>query len=116
MDKGYDSEAIHLLTREQLQAVAIIPLRHRKRKRVKGKFRRKMLQEFDRNLYHKRNLAETMFSVLKRKYGEEIKARKYWNQVIEVKIKLIVHNIDKYVKILFFVRLRISTEPKCAKF
>jgi transposase len=111
MDKGYDSEAIHSLTREQLQAVAIIPLRYRKRKRIKGKFRRKMVQEFDRNLYHKRNLVETMFSVLKRKYGEEIKARKYWNQITEVKIKLIVHNIDKYVKILFFVRLRISTEP-----
>jgi len=45
----------------------MIPLRHRKRKRIKGKFRRKMVQEFDRELYHKRNLVETMFSVLKKK-------------------------------------------------
>jgi hypothetical protein len=43
MDKGYGSEAIHSLTREQLQAVAMIPLRHRKRKRVKGHYHRKML-------------------------------------------------------------------------
>ncbi len=35
MDKAYDSEAIHSLTREQLHAVAIIPLRQRKRKRIK---------------------------------------------------------------------------------
>jgi transposase len=111
MDKAYDSEAIHSLTREQLHAVAMIPLRQRKRKRIKGKFRRKMVQEFDRKLYHKRNLVETMFSVLKRKYGEQTKAKKYWNQVTEVKIKVIVHNIDKYVKMLLFVQIRISTEP-----
>ncbi|TGC06296.1 transposase, partial [Methanolobus halotolerans] len=70
MDKGYDSEAIHSLTREQLQAIAIIPLRQRKRKRIKGYYRRKMIKEFDEELYHNRNLVETMFSVLKRKYGE----------------------------------------------
>jgi hypothetical protein len=111
MDKGYDSEAIHSLTREQLQAVAIIPLRHRKRKRIKGKFRRKMVQEFDRNLYHKRNLVETMFSVLKRKYGEEIKARKYWNQIVEIKLKIIIQNLDRYIKVIYSIQLRISTKP-----
>ncbi|MBZ4646320.1 MAG: transposase family protein [Clostridia bacterium] len=111
IDKAYDSEAIHSLTKEQLNAVAMIPLRQSKRKRIKGKFRRKILQQFDRKLYHRINLVETMFSTLKRKYGEEINVRKYWNQVTEVKIKLIVHNIDKYVKIVFFVQLRISTEP-----
>lgn len=81
MDKGYDSEAIHWLTREQLNAVAIIPLRQRKRKRIKGHYRRKMILDFDEELYHRRNLVETAFSVLRRKYGEEIKSRKYWNQV-----------------------------------
>jgi predicted enzyme involved in methoxymalonyl-ACP biosynthesis len=97
-----------------LHAISIIPLRQRRRKEIKGYYRRKMILEFDEELYHNRNMVETMFSVLKRKYGEEIKARKYWNQVTEVKIKLIVHNIDKYVKILLFVRLRISTEPEFA--
>jgi stress response protein YsnF len=52
-----------------------------------------------------------MFSVLKRKYGERIKARKYWDQVTEVKIEKIVHNIEKHVKIVLFFRLRIYTEP-----
>jgi hypothetical protein len=38
-------------------------------------YRRKMPHEFDEELYHNRNLVETMFSVLKRKYSEEIKEK-----------------------------------------
>jgi hypothetical protein len=37
MDKGYDSEKIHFLIRENIKADSIIPLRVRKRKRIKGK-------------------------------------------------------------------------------
>jgi hypothetical protein len=33
-----------------------------------------------------------MVSVLKRKYGEELRATKYRNQVKEVKFKLLIHN------------------------
>ncbi len=112
MDKGYDSEEIHSLVREELEAIAMIPLRERKRKKIKGKYRRKMIQEFEKVLYHIRNLAETMFSVIKRKYGEEIKARGYWNQVKEVKIKLLIHNLDRYVKVRYIAQMSISTEPK----
>ena len=67
--------------------------------------------EFNRELYHTRNLVETMFSVLKRKYSEEIRAKKYWNQLKEVKLKLLVDNLDRYVKVIFVVKIRISTEP-----
>ena len=112
MDKGYDSEEIHSITREQLEAIAIIPLRQRKRKKIKGKYRRKMVWEFDKALYHNRNLVETMFSVLKRKYSEEVRAKRYWNQLKEVKFKLLVHNLDRYVKVIFVIQMRISTEPK----
>ena len=55
---------------------------------------------------------KTMFSVLKRKYGEEIKAKNYWNQVKEVKIKLLIHNLDRHVKVICIAQMRISTEPK----
>ncbi|MBN1133792.1 MAG: IS5/IS1182 family transposase, partial [Methanosarcinaceae archaeon] len=58
-----------------------------------------------------RNLVETMFSVLKRKYSEEIRAKKYWNQAKEIKFKLLVHNLDRYVKVIFIVQMRISTKP-----
>ncbi|NPE32045.1 IS5 family transposase, partial [Methanococcoides sp. SA1] len=111
MDKGYDSEGIHSLAREKLGSISMIPLRQRKRKKIKGKYRRKMIWEFDEELYHNRNLVETMFSVLKRKYGEEIRAKKYWNQLKEIKFKLLVHNLDRYVQVIFIIQMRISTEP-----
>jgi hypothetical protein len=41
-NKGYDLENIHLLVREQLKAIAVVPLRQRKRKRIRGKYRRKL--------------------------------------------------------------------------
>jgi len=69
-------------------------------------------QTWDETLYHYRNLVETMFSVLKRRYGEEVRAKKYRNQIKEVKFKLLVHNLDRYVKVIFIVQVRISTEPK----
>jgi transposase len=81
MDKGYDSEKIHELTRDKLGSTAMIPLRKLERKRIKGRSRRKIKHEFGECLYHQRNLVETMFSVLKRKYGESLCARKYRNQV-----------------------------------
>lgn len=70
-----------------------------------------MVKEFDEELYHNRNLVETMFSVIKRKYGEEVKARKYWNQVKEIKMKLIVQKLGRCAKVVYTIQIRISTEP-----
>lgn len=44
MDKGYDSEKIHALIREEIKAESIIPLRVRKRKKIKGKYRKQFIQ------------------------------------------------------------------------
>ncbi|MFY9340497.1 MAG: IS5/IS1182 family transposase, partial [Methanosarcina flavescens] len=41
-----------------------------------------------------------------------LRARKVRNQVKEVKVKLIVYNINKKVIQLLWIKLRISTEPK----
>lgn len=76
MDKGCDSEVIHRLVRDGLGSDSVIPLRERNRKKVKGRYRRQMSQGFNRELYHRRNLVETAFSVLKRRYGESRRARK----------------------------------------
>jgi hypothetical protein len=40
-----------------------------------------------------------------------IKARGYWNQVKKVKIKLLKHNLDRYVKVRYIAQMSISTEP-----
>lgn len=47
---------------------------------------------------YRRSIVEIVFSVVKRRYGEEIRSRKYRNQVKETKIKLIIHNIDRHIK------------------
>ncbi|MDI6859873.1 MAG: hypothetical protein QMC85_05195 [Methanocellales archaeon] len=35
--------------------------------------------------------------MLKRRYGESLKARRYRNQVKEIKVKLVIYNIDRAV-------------------
>lgn len=107
MDKGYDSESIHRLIRDDLQSFSIIPVRTRKRKRIMGEYRRELASSFDEHLYHRRNLVETAFSVLKRKFGECLKSRKYRNQVKEIKIKIILYNIGKIPQ-SFFVFIKIE--------
>ncbi len=65
MDKGYDSEEIHALIREEIKADSIIPLRVRKRKRINGKYRKQLHIEFDKITYNRRNIVETIISVIK---------------------------------------------------
>ena len=97
MDKGYDSEDIHKLIHETLNSCSLIPVRNRKRKRVSGYYRRRLAQSFDEEQYHQRSKVETVFSVLKRKFGESLKARKYHLQVKEIKIKMILYNISRFI-------------------
>ena len=107
MDKGYDSEEIHRLIRDTLNSCSLIPIRNRKRKRISGYYRRKMVSLFDSDQYHQRNKVETVFSVLKRRFGESLKSRKYRLQVKEIKIKVILYNLSRMMK-LFCVLVLIE--------
>jgi transposase len=57
-------------------------------------------EEFDRN-YHCRSNAESVFSALKRKFGENIRSRKPVAQVNEVLCKLIAYNLTVVVHEMF---------------
>ncbi|MDO9036298.1 MAG: hypothetical protein Q7U51_14000 [Methanoregula sp.] len=46
-----------------------------------------------------------MFSVLKRKFGESLKARKYRLQVKEIKIKVILYNLSRMISTFAFLIL-----------
>ena len=105
MDKGYDSEEIHELIRDTLNSCSLIPVRDRKRKRIFGYYRRSIAQSFDRVKYHQRNKVETVFSVLKRKFGESLKARKFRLQVKEIKCKVILYNLSRMILIFSFLIL-----------
>jgi len=114
MDKGYDSEEIHELIRDSLQACSLIPVRNRKRKRISGYYRRRIAQSFDQEKYHQRNMVETVFSVLKRKFGESIKARKYQLQIKEIKIKVILYNLLRAI-LLFSILIVIEGFYKASR-
>src|SRR5271169_1932470 len=110
MDKGYDSEKIHSIIREEIKADSIMPVRERKRKEISGKSRKQLNLVFDKIKYDQRDIVETIFSVVKRKLGEALRARKFHYQVKEIKIKLIVYNINKKVIEIICIKLRINTD------
>jgi hypothetical protein len=64
--------------------------------------------EFDEELYLTepgRNNVLCPEKICGRTQGKE-----YWNQLIEVKLKLTVRNLDRYVKSVYVIKIRISTE------
>jgi hypothetical protein len=75
MDKGHDYVEIHSLIWDALNSRSLIPFRDRKRKRISGYYRLKMMMMFNPDHYHQRNKVETVFSRLKRKFGKSLKAR-----------------------------------------
>jgi len=95
MEKGYDAEELHRLIRETLGDDSVILLRNRKRKRVNGRYRKLLSMEFDEAVYNRRNLAETIFSVMKWQYGDSVRARKYRSQVKEIKARVVIYNIGR---------------------
>ena len=59
-----------------------------------------------------RNKVETVFFVLKRKFGESLKARKYRLQVKEIKIKVILYNLSRFMgNFSLLVVVEFSTKP-----
>ncbi len=42
MDKGYDSEKIYFIIREEIKEDSIIPVKERKRKKISGKYRKQL--------------------------------------------------------------------------
>src|SRR5690554_7461738 len=103
MDKGYDAERLHRQIQEEIGADSVIPVRTWKGRVRSGIYRQEMYTDFDQERYRERNKVETAFSVLKRRFGEELKARKYWYQVKEIKIKVILHNLTKAVQTVVIV-------------
>jgi len=103
-DKGYDSKSNRQFVINKLGAIPIIPKRYYKefygyirgRRKISGKY------------YHQRSKVETVFSVIKRKYGSVLRTRSFVMQKVEVISKLIAYNIDK--KIICY--LRIAPQPK----
>ena len=109
-DKGYDFERIHKFARNVLKVDTVIPVRNIRRKKVHGWYRRMLFREFDRETYNQRNKIETVFSVIKRRFGDTLYSRSWRLQRKEMKLVCIAYNIHRYV-VCFLIRWRISTKP-----
>jgi len=114
MDRDYDSEKMHRYIRETLNADSIIPARiHQGTTNVWGKYRKEMTDNFDFVRYRKRFLIETKFSILKRRFGADLKSRIYQIQKKEISCKIILANLDRFTQIVgieVFYRARISNQ------
>jgi hypothetical protein len=100
MDKGYDSEGIHRLIREGLHANSVIPIRSWNNEVIGGTYRQEMAYQFNHIIYPRRQLVENKFSVLKRKFSGDLKARKFPIQMKEIANKMIVCNIHRFLQFL----------------
>ena len=72
-DKAYDSEEDnHVLVRDVLHALSVIPARyeHVPIRKTHGRYRKQMKRGYCKLLYNQRNKNETIVSVIKRLFGE----------------------------------------------
>jgi transposase len=110
-DRLYDSEKNHELAKKH-GAKFIAPLKraevpiHRR----KGVNRKKLAKEFPQKLYNKRSIIESIFSVIKRKFGQVIYSKKFKSQKNEVLFRTVAYNIDRLEKGVIINLL--STEPE----
>ena len=122
-DSLYDSEANHRYCREELKVENLIPAHNRRGTRAKTPYRRKMQRVLGvpgterhgtrraRHDYGQRWKAETLMSVIKRKWGECLSARDALMQQLQALLRGVVYNLHRLTVLGLFccVQLLFST-------
>lgn len=109
-DKGYDDKNLRRFVITNLKALPIIPVR--RRTNFYGYL--KQNKKIDGKDYHKRNKIETVFSVIKRRYGSVLRCRSFATQNVEVISKLITYNLDRSRNYLLLI-LEGCTRALCKR-
>ena len=89
MDKLYDSEKLHRFLRER-KTLSIIPV---KNNWARGQLRKQLKDCFDYALYWQRNLIESLFSALKRLFGNHLRGFTARTQRAEIYMRMIAYNL-----------------------
>ena len=99
-DAGYDSEKAHRLCREHLGIRSLFALNPCGRRRLDGRpqritspYRRRLARRFPKKTYGQRWQIETVFSMLKRRLGSALRARRPHSQKREIALRLLTHNL-----------------------
>ena len=91
-DRGYDSKKNRRFVLRQMKSYPEIPYRSISPVyRLNGNIK----LEFHKQIYHQRSKVETVFSVIKRKYGNYILSQTFEGQKKELIFRLIAYNIDR---------------------
>jgi hypothetical protein len=96
-DKGYDTEK-NLLYLRSRNIHAVIPVRTGHNSPRRTKLRKRMKRWFERNpvadeVYHERSKVESVFSSLKRKFGDVLHSRSTLLRKKELKLRFFVYNV-----------------------
>ena len=100
-DRGYDFEKLHRYARNRIKAKTLIPVRQVKSGRVSGKYRKMLNEDFDWGLYAKRSRIESVFSGVKRKFGDMLFSRSIPLRMKEMKLICAVYNLYRYERSCF---------------
>ena len=89
-DTAYDAEWLHEYCFLKGITTIIKPRKNVKR----GFYRKKMQKKYTERLYHRRSMVESVYSSLKRKFGQGTLARKVQTQRAEMYCAAILHNLS----------------------
>jgi DDE family transposase len=95
-DAGFDSEANHVLARDELGIQSLIPAEHGRPPAGEpvGRYRKQMKRHLHESRYGQRWQVETVYSMIKRLSGEVVNARTYWRRCRLLLLKTLTHNIS----------------------
>lgn len=97
-DRGFDAEKNHVVM-EELDAEFIAPLKNKNVPvhSTKGAHRKKLKQYFPKKKYHQRSKKETIWFVVKDKYGKFVKSVVFHMQKIELLMRFLAYNLDRLI-------------------
>ena len=93
-DKGHDASKNFYYIEKVLKAKAMIPVRcYKSSKAGRNTVRKRRPLEPDKYIYGKRNIAETVFSVIKRRFSGDLRSRLTNIKKNEMMLKTFVYNL-----------------------
>jgi transposase len=95
-DRGFDAQKNHDLVHTH-KALLITPLRNKDVPifRTKGVDRKKLKRYFPKKKYHQRSKKETVWSVVKQRFGDAVCALTFHMQKIELLCRYLAYNLDR---------------------
>jgi hypothetical protein len=95
-DKAFDAQKNHDVVHKH-GALLITPLRNKDVPvwKTSGADRKKLKRHFPKRKYHKRSKKETVWSVVKQKFGDAVTSLTFHMQKIELLCRYLAYNIDR---------------------